>query len=387
MKRRQSLSATIIAACLGLGAASNSLAADYKPVSCRAVVAYKGAPLHAPPMPLPQEAARRFGGDMPPATVERLEAAFKTAFQASRARAMSVAIGVPGQGLWTKQEGASQPLFYWASVGKQATATVVLQLAQEGRLSLSDPISRWVKGVPNGDAITLETLLNHTSGLFSANEDLQVHKENRPLDLETELAVLRRHGAMFCPGERWRYSNSGYDLLGQVIEQIDRRPLADAIAARITTPLGLTGMRALGRGSPIDDVAAPVSDRGEPALDVFAPGAAGPLVATAADMVRFEQAMLAGDLLTAPTRDLRIARLYPMFEPGMSYGLGVMLYDLPNGQRRLYWIGHSGGGPGVKALSIYAPDLNVFVAVALTGDGSAEATANLLLRAMGTPTE
>lgn len=368
------------------GGAPSAAAADYRPVTCEAAVAYQGAPLHAPPAPLPTAAALPLAGDLDAATAARLQAAFDTAFKATQAHAMTVAVGIPGRGLWTAQQNADQPLFYWASVGKEATATVVLQLADEGRLKLSDPIARWVPGVPNGQAITLEMLLAHTSGLFSANEDLQVHRQNRPLAADEELAVLKRHGAMACPGERWRYSNSGYDLLGRVIEQVDGRPLAQAIQARIVTPLGLASFRALAPGAPTDDVQPPVSDTPtEPAIDITAPGAAGPLTASAADMVRFQQALLTRDqLLPATTRAARLQRPYPMFQPGMFYGLGLMLYDIGDGPAHFTWIGHSGGAPGVKAVSIYAPDHNVFIAVALTGDGSAEATANLLMKAAGT---
>jgi len=78
-----------------------------------------------------------------------------------------------------------------------------------------------------------------------------------------------------------------------------------------------------------------------------------------------------------------LAEPYPMFEPGTFYGLGVMLYDV--GDAHINWVGHSGGAPGVKAVSIYAPGQNAFAAVALTGDGSAEATANALLKALRGP--
>lgn len=382
--------------------ASFATAADYRPVTCAAAVSYQGAPLHPPPAPLPAAAALPLAGDLDAATATRLQAAFDTAFKATKAHAMTVAVGIPGRGLWTAEAGTAQagtasqaggargadrPLFYWASVGKEATATVVLQLANEGRLKLSDPIARWVPGVPNGQAITLEMLLDHTSGLFSANEDLQVHRRNRPLSPDEELAVLNRHGAMACPGERWRYSNSGYDLLGRVIERADGRPLAEAIQARIVTPLGLTALRAIASDAPTDDVQPPVSNTaGEPAIDIRVPGAAGPLAASAADMLRFQQALLAGDqLLPAPARAARLQRLYPMFQPGTFYGLGLMLYDVGDVPGRLDWIGHSGGAPGVKAVSVYAPAHNLFITVALTGDGSAEATANLLMKAAAAP--
>ncbi|WP_242920997.1 serine hydrolase domain-containing protein [Caulobacter sp. CCUG 60055] len=381
----------VLAAFLAAGAWSGGAwAADYRPAVCRSAVAYAGAPLHPPPSPADLDgAAGDLAGSLDPATAARLDAALDAAAAATRAHALTAAVGVPGQGLWQARRGAdaaSSPLFYWASVGKLATATVVLQLVEEGRLKLSDPVSRWEPDLPNGAAITVEHLLDHVGGLFSANEDAVVRRRGGRLSWDEELSVLRRHGALFCPGERWRYSNSGYAVLGRIVEQVDGRPLDRAIAARLISPLGLTGMRAIAPGDAVADIAAPVADAGpDRALDVRAPGAAGPLAATAADMVRFEQALLDGRLLKAETTRRRFERLYPMFQAGQFYGQGVMLYDVPDTPRPLYWIGHSGGGPGVRAVVAYAPRQRAFVAVALTGDGSAEAAANLLLKALAEP--
>jgi len=107
------------------------------------------------------------------------------------------------------------------------------------------------------------------------------------------------------------------------------------------------------------------------------------VVATAADMVEFWHALLGGRLLKPATVRERFDRLYPMFDPGTFYGRGVMLYDVPDKDgRRLTWLGHSGGAPGTKALVIYSVEENAFVAVAMNNDGSVEATANLLLKAL-----
>ena len=113
------------------------------------------------------------------------------------------------------------------------------------------------------------------------------------------------------------------------------------------------------------------------------PYAAGNVVATAADMIEFWQALLGAKLLKAETVRSQFQRLYPMFDQGAFYGRGVMLYDVPiDGSRRLTWLGHGGGAPGSKALVVYSVDARAFVAVALNNDGSAEATVNLLLKAL-----
>ncbi|WP_370677220.1 serine hydrolase domain-containing protein [Pleomorphomonas sp. PLEO] len=358
-------------------------AADYRPVQCAARAPYAGAPLHAafdiaPIGPIANRA-------LPEAVTGRLDGAYERIRTVTAASAMTAAVAMPGKGLWQRTDApAGAPLLFWASVGKTFTAVVILQMVREGKLSLDDPVSRWVSDVPNGDVATVRDLLAHTGGLFSANEDFKVHADPRYRDPAANLAVARRHGAIFCPGENWHYSNTGYDLLGEIVRQIDHRSIDDAITARIITPLGLTSMRALapGRGSA---GVAPLVTAIEKPMDPSWAGAAGPIVSTAADMTRFWAALLGGRLL--PERTVReMARtLYPMYDPGTYYGLGLMVFDVADGARSLRWIGHAGGTPGASAVVAYSPADKAIVAVALTGDGASVPAANLLLKALMPP--
>ena len=251
------------------------------------------------------------------------------------------------RGTWSEQTGAAgdNTFFMWASAGKSLTAVTILQLAQEGRISLDDPISKWVGDVPNGDAITIRHLLTHTSGLFSANEDLVVYKNPRHLALPEEISILQRHGALFCPGENWHYSNSGYDLLGVVIEKSKPNPMRTSSRARIAGPLGLQHLRAVGPGDNLAGVVLPVTTGSDRAIDPHEPGAAGGVVASAADMAIYGQALFSGRLLHADTFKAMFADLYPMFGEPAYYGEGIMVYRLPDGA---IWIGHSGGAPGAS---------------------------------------
>ncbi|MBR1216633.1 beta-lactamase family protein [Bradyrhizobium sp. U87765 SZCCT0131] len=358
-------------------------AAAESPTVCTAAKPYAGQPLHAAPSAsvLPPRAA--LAGQLPAATADKLEAALDTAFKATQAQAMTAAVALPGKGQWTGMRGTDKPLFFWASAGKQAIAVVVLQLAEERKLRLSDQVSRWIDGVPNGDLITVEHLLSHTSGLYSANEDEAVHRRGGRMTRDEEMAILRHRGALFCPGENWRYSNSGYALLGDIISRADGRPWRQAIEARIIDRLGLKGMRVAQPGMATDDIALPAAANGEDGLDITVPGAAGALIASASDMVRFEQAVLDGELLKTTSRRQMLAQLYPMFDAGTFYGFGVMVYDRPDTPRRLYWIGHSGGGAGVRAVVAYDPHRRAFAAVSLNGGaGDAHASANLLLKTL-----
>jgi D-alanyl-D-alanine carboxypeptidase len=358
------------------------VADDYKPVTCTARAAYRGTPLHAP-----VEAAMT--GTIPDAALSpdlarALDQAFERMKTAAKADALGIAVGRVSEGIWSRVAlPVDAQRLWWASAGKMFVAVVVLQLVEEKKLSLDAVVSRWVRGVPNGDIVTVRDLLAHTSGLFSANEDLLVHAKPHYLGHAEMLALLQKHGAMFCPGGNWRYSNSGYDLLGEIIRAVDGRPFEDAIVARIVKPLRLSSVEVLHGGVPAPDVAPPVSAK-EPVTDVSVAGAAGAVAADPVDMVRFLTAVLGGKLLKDETVSAMFAQLYPMFDAGTYYGLGAMVFDVNDGGRHEVWLGHAGGAPGVEAVMAYSPADRTIVAVALTGDGPATAVANGVLKSLRT---
>ncbi len=354
-------------------------AADYKPVICTSAVTYAGPPLH--PAVAPPLLAEVPKATLDPEAVARLEAAFVQAKAATKAPAMTAAVLIPGKGAWSRTDSGEQPpMLFWASAGKSLVAIVVLQLAEAGKLKLEDPISKYVAGAPNGDVVTLRDLLAHTSGLFSANEDLKARAERRAHTLDEDVKIIARHGAMSCPGERWRYSNTGYALLGKVIETVDGQTWQAAIEARIVKPLGLKSLRLLADGDRAEDVAKLVSAKEAPIEPAWA-GAAGGAVGSAEDMARVWAALLGGKLLKQETLTAMFGQLYPMFDAGSFYGLGAMVVEVPeaDGSKSL-WLGHLGGTPGASAVVAYSVRDQAIVAAALTGDGSATATANLLLK-------
>lgn len=356
-----------------------AMAQDYKPVVCKSSVTYAGAPLHAPVTPplladIPK-------AELDPAVVARLDAAFTQARAVTKAPAMTAAVLVPGQGAWTRTDtGEQPPMLFWASAGKSLVAIVTLQLVEAGKLKLEDPIGKYVAGVPNGEVVTLRDLLAHTGGLFSANEDLKSRAARRAFTLDEDVKIIARHGAMACPGERWRYSNTGYALLGKVIETVDGKSWQEAVEARIIQPLGLKTLRMLAADDKAEDVARLVSAKDAPIEPAWA-GAAGPAVGSAADMAQVWAALLGGKLLKQDTVRAMFGKLYPMFDAGSFYGLGVMAVEVPapDGSKDL-WLGHLGGTPGASAIVAYSVRDGTIVAAALTGDGSAAAVANLLLR-------
>jgi D-alanyl-D-alanine carboxypeptidase len=240
--------------------------------------------------------------------------------------------------------------FRIGSVTKTFTATVVLQLAGEGKLSLDDTVERWLPGlVPGGERITVRQLLNHTSGLFNYAEDPALFNdlirdrlhERSPREL---VAVAVAHPPAFMPGERWAYSNTGYVLLGLIAEAADGRPLATQLKSRIFAPLALRDTSFETRPRIAGPHAHGYFGLPRPRdVSVFSPSgawAAGAIVSTAADVARFYRALLGGRLLRP--EQLRAMTTTVPIVPGAGYGLGIARTRTACGTA---WV-HSGDFPG-----------------------------------------
>ncbi|MFD7134960.1 serine hydrolase domain-containing protein [Streptomyces sp. NPDC059894] len=232
--------------------------------------------------------------------------------------------------------------FRAGSITKTFIATVVLQLAAEDRLSLSDPVERYLPGLVrgagnDGRALTLRSLLTHTSGVYDYTRDTEAAV---PVTAVQAVRIALTHP----PADRGRfaYSNTNYVLLGLVVEQVTGRPYAAEAERRIIGPLGLDGTSFPGsrtslpspHGRAYDTDGTDVTE-----LDPRTAGAAGELVTTLADLDRFYAALLGGDLLTP--RWLR--EMLDTRTAHGSYGMGLFPATLPCGVT--VW-GHNGRIPG-----------------------------------------
>ncbi|MEO3753670.1 serine hydrolase domain-containing protein [Streptomyces sp. B6B3] len=255
--------------------------------------------------------------------------------------------------------------FRMGSTTKTFTATVVLQLVGEGRLSLDDTVDRWLPGVVQGNGndgsrITLRHLLQHTSGIDDSSypypRAAQEYYDTRfnPTPPEQIVADAMTHQPLFEPGEGWSYANTGYVILGMVIEAATGDPWYEEVEARVIEPLGLTGTGWPGRSPDLPDPHATAYMRfaaDEPLIDVtrlINVDASGGLITTTDDLNRFFRALLGGDLL--PPQQLRQMKdtvdtdeSVQSIWPGATYGLGIMNIPLECGGS--YW-GNSGSDPG-----------------------------------------
>ncbi|WP_239108780.1 serine hydrolase domain-containing protein [Microbispora siamensis] len=237
--------------------------------------------------------------------------------------------------------------FRIGSVTKTFVATVVLQLVDEGKVRLDDPIDEYLPGlVPGGEQITVRRLLNHTSHLYDYMSEPGYSTNRWRGDARFRSyeprELLRVAFAKKLPDDgKWHYSNTNYVVLGLLVEKLTGHPYGEEVTRRILRPLGLRhtvvpGDRA-GLPSPHAKGYEPLpglvdATRMNPSLD----WAAGEMISTAADLERFMSALLGGELISDAS--LQAMRTTVETGAGFGYGLGLQAYRLPCGT---VW-GHSG---------------------------------------------
>lgn len=254
-----------------------------------------------------------------------------------------------------------------ASVTKTFVATIVLQLAAEGRLRLGDPVDRWLPGlVPNGRSITLHELLNHTSGLFNYDQDRawvksRIVHPGRSWSPQELVAIATSHRPLFPPGTSWSYSSTNYILLGLVIEAVTGTKLERQLHERLFKPLALAST-SYPAGTAIEGRVAHGYLGSAPGLpipagqlldvtSILSPSAwgAGQIVSNADDLTRFFAALLEGRLLLAAQLAAMKTRVIGFHdelgvrvEYTANYGLGLRIEHTACGT--VY--GHDGEVPG-----------------------------------------
>ncbi len=310
-----------------------------------------------------------------------------------------VAVGAVGalaevrdeHGVWRGASGAAElekrravPVrgrFRVGSITKTFVATVALELVDEGRLRLDDTVEAWLAGVvPDGHRITVRHLLNHTSGLYDYLHTLPMPPQQEFLDNrwrtwtadELVQRALVNPPTFEPPGSAYAYSNTGYVLLGQIIEEVTGRSYGDEIERRIIRPLrlretSLPGTSPRIRG-PHSHGYVPRQGGGEMHLLDYTEmnpsvmGAGGEMISTTKDLNRFFDALLGGRLL--PDRLLDEMKT-PGIEGGKMYGLGLAWRNTSCGVR-VY--GNDGDALAYQSWSFSTEDGRRRVTVALTPD-------------------
>jgi CubicO group peptidase (beta-lactamase class C family) len=251
--------------------------------------------------------------------------------------------------------------FRLGSITKQFTAALVLQLVEQGKLSLDTTLAAALPYYrkDTGEKITLHQLLNHTSGIpsYTGLPGFMKDKSRDPYTAR-DFALKYCSGDLeFAPGSRFVYNNSGYFLLGAILEHATGKSYEQLLQDRIFTPVGMTGSgydnsrpllakRARGYERPLAGV------RNADYLDMSIPYAAGSLYSTVEDLFLWDQALYGDKVLKPGTRE-------KMFTPGLEdygYGWNIRKQKIGPGKAERLTIGHGGGINGFNTLIVRVPE-------------------------------
>ncbi|MFI6002399.1 serine hydrolase domain-containing protein [Streptomyces sp. NPDC051366] len=315
-----------------------------------------------------------------PAVARQLDDAVRKVMSEARIPGVMVSLSAPGKGDYVRAFGVAdkatgRPIstdmnMRIGSVTKTFTVTALLQLVDQGKVGLDDPIGKYVSGVPNGDRITLRELAGMRSGLFNYSEDEGFFKAltsnpRRPFTPQELLAYSFKHPVLFEPNAKFYYCNTNLILLGLVVEKQSGQKLDAYINQKVVRPAGLRHtLFPVGAEFPsphsqgyTDQTA---TGKVEDAAD-WNPSwgwAAGAMISDLGDLKTWARVLATGTLLKPATQAERLNVVEAL--PGTGYGLGIF-----NVQG---WIGHNGSLPGYQALVVYLPQAKATLTLTLNTD-------------------
>lgn len=315
-----------------------------------------------------------------PAERKKLTGIIKKAMVDLRQPGVNVGIWVPGRGNYVRTFGVADRAtgrklrlndrFRIASITKSFTATAVLQLVDEGKLSLEDKLETYIPGIPNGGTITIRNLLGMTSGIYDFTSDEQFLADFTanpllPFDLDDVIAIVKRHDPLFSPGEKVVYCDTNYWFLGAIIEKVTGQPVEDVIQSKILLPLGLGGTSfptTPAMPDPYahgyfagDDGKGPFRDYTRTNPNVA--WTAGAMISTLSDLRAWGKELVTGTLLSPATQAerLKIGSFPNPGGPSVGYGLGIFKIG--------GFLGHNGAIFGYSTIVMTLPGTNATIVI------------------------
>ncbi|MCH0559502.1 serine hydrolase [Streptomyces sp. MUM 16J] len=322
-----------------------------------------------------------------PAVARQLDAAVQQVMSEANVPGVMVGVWTPGQPSYVRSFGVADKTtgrrmtpglsMRIGSETKTFTVTALLQLADQGKVSLDDPIGEYIDGVPNGSDITLRQLADMRSGLFNYTQDEGFVKAltsdpQRPFTPQQLLSYAFRHPVLFPPGQKFSYCNTNLILLGLVVEKESGQPIGNYIEQHILAPTGM-GQTLFPTGSEFPSPHAQgysnqtangqVADTAD--WDPSWAWAAGAMVSTLHDLHIWAPTVATGQLpdgsrLISPAMQAQRLTFPPGPVPGAGYGLGI--FNVHG------WIGHNGSLPGYESLTLYLPATRTSLVVLLNTD-------------------
>ncbi|MFD8717477.1 serine hydrolase domain-containing protein [Streptomyces sp. NPDC059629] len=324
---------------------------------------------------------------MTPAVARRLDAAVQQVMREANVPGVTVGVWTPGQsdyvrsfGVANKATGLPMSSDLYMRIGsetKMFTVTALLQLVDQGRLSLDDPIGRYISGVPNGNEITLRQLAGMRSGLFNYSADEGFYRAltsdpQRTMTPQQLLGYAFRHPVLFRPGEKFSYSNTNLILLGLLVEKESGQPLGQYVRQHILDPAGMHHtLFPVGNEFPAPHAQGYTDQTASGKVEDSAgwntswAWAAGAMISDLDDLHAWARTAATGifpdgTTMVGPAVQKQRLTTPPTGIPGTGYGLGI--FDVQG------WIGHNGSLPGYEALTVYLPSTRTTVAVLLNTD-------------------
>ncbi|MBQ4898782.1 beta-lactamase family protein [Paenibacillus sp. Marseille-P2973] len=250
-----------------------------------------------------------------------------------------------GMANWDKElPNGPTTIFRIGSVTKQFTALAIMQLQEQGKLNVNDPVHTYLPDYPHSDQITIHHLLTHTSGIPNLTEfPNYLETMGQPVTVEQNLSIFKNEPLEFEPGSEFRYSNSGYILLGAIIEQVSKQTYEDYVSEHIFKPLGMndSGFRD-GESTDPKYAVGYMNILNEPLqalpIDMSVPYSAGAMLSSIDDLHKWDQALNTEQLINKSLADA----MFTPFKDQYAYGWVVM-----DGGRKIYF--HNGGINGFTA--------------------------------------
>ncbi|MFE5481337.1 serine hydrolase domain-containing protein [Streptomyces sp. NPDC056527] len=343
-----------------------------------------------PATAVPSTVAHHGGEDCPPGGLgpeltARLDKTIEDVRKQAGIPGLVAGLWMPGKGSYVRAFGVAdkvtgKPMTTdgYVRIGSETktfTVTALLKLVDDRKVRLDDPISDYIRGVPNGHKITLRHLAEMRSGLFPYTSDPDflhdlVSEPQRSFTPHEVLAYGYRHKNTFAPGAQFQYSNSNLILLGLVVEKVSGHRLADFIDKRVLRPAdlrntlfpeGLEFPEPHPRGYTNQTLSGEVADSTD--WNPSWAWAAGGMISDLEDLRRWAKILATGELLSPKTQAERLKTL-PTGFPGTSYGLGI--FDASG------WLGHNGSIPGYETVTVYLPSQKATLVLMLNTDISSQ---------------
>lgn len=275
-------------------------------------------------------------------------------------------------------------IFEIGSITKQFTAVSILMLEEEGKLSINDHVKKYIPTYPNGENITILHLLNHTSGVKSytniPNLESFAKDDKTPMEI---IAFFQSQPIDFEPGEQWRYNNSGYIVLGHIIEEISGMSYEDFVQKRIFDKLGMKNSYYGNKSRIIKNRASgyqPTQDgiKNADRISMTIPYAAGSLMSCVDDMLLWSNAIHNNTLIKASSKARAHSNTTLNNGDLTNYGYGWQINELNNKRS----IEHGGGIFGFVSQGIYIPDEDIYAIVLTNTNGNSPQDATIRLASM-----